>query len=86
MGLCGTVVSPEEKLKNFKRELQKSSRLMKRQINKLKMSESKMKQEVKRLAQRNETESMMILCKDIVRNKKAINQFMKLDSSLQALQ
>ena len=85
MGLFGKRISPEEKLKQFRASLRKSVREIERERNRLQMQENKIKADMKRLALKGETESVMILAKDIVRNRNAMNKFLKLSSSLESL-
>jgi charged multivesicular body protein 2A len=85
MGLFGKQVPPEEKLKTFKASLRKSVREIDRARARLQQEELKVKNEIKRLTQRGETESVMILCKDLVRNRAAMQKFLKLSSQLEAL-
>jgi charged multivesicular body protein 2A len=85
MGLFGKQVPPEEKLRGFKQSLRKSVREIERARTRLRTEETKVKNEIKRLTTRGETESVMILCKDLVRNRAAAQKFAKLSSQLEAL-
>ena len=84
-GLFGKKVTPEEKLKQFKSSIRKSCREIERERNRLQQQEVKMKQEMKKLAAKGETDSVMILAKDLVRNRAAMKKFLKLGSQLQSL-
>jgi charged multivesicular body protein 2A len=85
MPLFGRQVPPEERLKSFKQSLRKSVREIDRARARLQTEEAKVKQDIKRLTQRNEMESVMILCKDLVRNRAAAQKFLKLSSQLESL-
>lgn len=85
MGLFGKKISPEEKLKNFKLSIRKSCREIERERRRLEQNEVKMKNEMKKLAAKNETESVMIIAKDLVRNRSAMKKFLKLGSQLESL-
>jgi charged multivesicular body protein 2A len=85
MGLFGKQISPEEKLNTFRQSLRKSIRELDRARTRLQTEETKVKNEIKRLTNRGEMDSVMILCKDLVRNRAAAQKFMKLSSQLQAL-
>lgn len=85
MGLFGKKVSPEEKLKQFRQSLRRSCREIERERTRLQQQETKMKAEMKRLAAKNETESVMILAKDVVRNRAAMHKFLRLSSTLEGL-
>lgn len=85
MGLFGKKISPEEKLKQFKQSIRRSCREIERERTRLMTQETKMKQEMKKLAQKGETESVMIIAKDLVRNRAAMHKFLKLSSQLESL-
>ena len=85
MGLFGKKVSPEEQLANFKKSLRRSCREIERERQRLQQSEAKMKQEMKKLAAKGETESVMIIAKDLVRNRSAMKKFLKLSSQMEGL-
>jgi charged multivesicular body protein 2A len=85
MGLFGKTIPPEEKLKNFKRSLRSAVRQLDRERQRLQNEDTKIKNEIKRLHAKGEVESVMILCKDIVRNRSAMNKFLKLGSQLESL-
>ena len=83
--LFGTKLTPEEKLKRFKRTIRSSIRELERDRRKIEREETKMKLQIKKLMGQGETEAAMILTKDIVRNRKAMQKFLKLESQLQSL-
>jgi charged multivesicular body protein 2A len=85
MGLFGKKISPEERFKNFKQSLRRSVRELERARTRLQNEEIKMKNEIKRLTARGETESVMILCRDLVRNRAAMQQFLKMQSQIEGL-
>jgi charged multivesicular body protein 2A len=85
MGLFGKTISPEEKLKNFKASLRRSVREIDRARQRLQTEEAKVKAEIKRLTAKGEMDSVMILCKDLVRNRAAMQKFLKLSSQLESL-
>ena len=85
MGLFGKKVSPEEKLKQFKQNLRRSCREIERERTRLGNQETKIKAEMKKLAAKGETESVMILAKDVVRNRNAMHKFLRLSSQLESL-
>jgi charged multivesicular body protein 2A len=85
MGGSGSRVPPEEKLKRFRQDMRRAVLRMERERTRLLQSENKMKLEMKRLAAKGETDSVMIICKDVVRNRRAMQQFLKLKSQLEAL-
>ena len=85
MSLFGKKVTPEEKLKKFKQSIRKSCREIERENKRLITQEQKMKQEMKRLAAKGENDSVMILAKDLVRNRAAMKKFLKLSSQLESL-
>ena len=85
MSLFGKKVTPEEKLKKFKQSIRKSCREIERERNRLVQQENKMKAEMKKLAAKGETDSVMIIAKDLVRNRAAMKKFLKLGSQLEGL-
>ncbi|KAH0785873.1 vacuolar protein sorting-associated protein 2 1 [Histomonas meleagridis] len=85
MGLFGKRVTPEEKLKQFKQSLRRSCREIERERTRLQNQETKMKSEMKKLAAKGETESVMIIAKDLVRNRQAMKKFLKLGSQMESL-
>jgi charged multivesicular body protein 2A len=85
MSLFGKRVTPEEKLKRFKQSIRKSCREIERHRTRLINQETRMKAEMKRLAAKGETDSVMIIAKDLVRNRSAMKKFMKLSSQLEGL-
>ena len=85
MGLFGKKVTPEEKLKKFRQSIRRSCREIERERTRLQNQEVKMKNEMKRLAAKGETESVMILAKDLVRQRAAMHKFLKLSSQLESL-
>ncbi|KAH0786775.1 vacuolar protein sorting-associated protein 2 1 [Histomonas meleagridis] len=85
MGLFGKRVTPEEKLKQFKQSLRRSCREIERERSRLQAQETKMKSEMKKLAAKGETESVMIIAKDLVRNRQAMKKFLKLGSQMESL-
>lgn len=85
MGLFGKKISPEEKLKQFRQSLRRSVRQLERERNRLVQEETKLKNEMKRLSTKGETQSVMILAKDLVRNRSAMHKFLKLSSQLESL-
>ena len=85
MGLFGKKITPEEKLQNFRKSLRKSGREIERERVRLQQQETKMKAEMKKLASKGETESVMIIAKDLVRNRSASKKFLKLGSQLESL-
>ncbi|OHT15545.1 Charged multivesicular body protein 2a [Tritrichomonas foetus] len=85
MGLFGKKISPEEKLKQFRQSLRRSCREIERERTRLQNQETKIKAEMKKLAAKGETESVMILAKDVVRNRNAMHKFLRLASQLESL-
>lgn len=85
MGLFGKTVSPEEKLKQFRQSLRRSCREIERERQRLQNQETKMKAEMKKLAAKGETDSVMIIAKDLVRNRQAMKKFLKLGSQMESL-
>jgi len=85
MGLFGKKITPEEKLQNFRKSLRKSAREIERERTRLQQQETKMKNEMKKLSLKGETESAMIIAKDLVRNRAAMKKFLKLGSQLESL-
>ena len=78
-------ISPEEQLANFKKSLRRSCREIERERQRLQQAETKMKSEMKKLAAKGETESVMIIAKDLVRNRSAMKKFLKLSSQMEGL-
>lgn len=85
MVFCRTQVSPEEKVRNFKQSLGKFIREIERARTRLQTGERNMKNDIKRLTNRGEMDSVMIVCKDLVRSRAAAQKFMRFSSQLQAL-
>ena len=81
----GKTVSPEEKLKQFRQSLRRSCREIERERQRLQNQETKMKAEMKKLAAKGETDSVMIIAKDLVRNRQAMKKFLKLGSQMESL-
>lgn len=85
MGLFGKTVSPEEKLKQFRQSLRRSCREIERERQRLQNQETKMKADMKKLAAKGEMDSVMIIAKDLVRNRQAMKKFLKLGSQMESL-
>lgn len=85
MGLTNSKIPPEERLKQFKVELRKSVRAIERERLRIQRSETKIKADMKRLAAKGENESVMILAKDLVRQRVAMNKMLKMGSQIEAL-
>ena len=83
--LFGTRLTPEEKLRRFKRTIRQSTRELERSRRRIEREEAKHKQQIKALMAKGEVEAAMILTRDIVRNRRAMHKFMKLESQLQSL-
>ena len=83
--LFGTKLTPEEKLKRFKRSIRSSIKELERDRRRLEREEGKIKLQVKKLMGQGQVEAAMILAKDLVRNRKAMQKFLKLESQLQSL-
>ena len=85
MGLFGKSLTPEEKLKQFRQSLRRSQREIEREKRRLEQQETKMKAEMKKLHAKGETESVMIIAKDMLRNRQAVRRFIKLGSQMESL-
>jgi division protein CdvB (Snf7/Vps24/ESCRT-III family) len=85
MGIFGSVIPPEEKLKTFKRSLRTAVRRLEGERRRLQNEEIKMKNAIRLHHAKGEIESVMILCRDIVRNRSAMSKFLKLASQLESV-
>lgn len=85
MPLFSKKVSPDERLKQFKLSLRKAGREIERERTRLQRSETKLKQEMKAAVNKGELDILMMLAKDMVRNRNACKKFLKLKSSLDSL-
>jgi charged multivesicular body protein 2A len=78
--------SPEEALREHRRQLRKAQRELDRERNKLKSQETKLIQEIKKLAKQNQTKSVKILAKDLVRTRTQIAKFYEMSSQLKGVE
>ena len=85
MGLFNKKVSPDERLKQFRLDLRKAGREIERERTRLQRTEGKLKLDMKKAANSGNLDILMMLVKDMVRNRNAMKKFMKLKSSLDSL-
>ncbi|EAY02800.1 SNF7 family protein [Trichomonas vaginalis G3] len=85
MGLFNKKVSPDERLKQFRLDLRKAGREIERERTRLQRTEGKLKLDMKKAANSGNLDILMMLAKDMVRNRNAMKKFMKLKSSLDSL-
>lgn len=62
--------TPQQKMRKYKRSLDKTTRELDRERNKLSVQEKKIQIEMKQMAKKGETDALRILAKDLVRTRK----------------
>jgi charged multivesicular body protein 2A len=77
--------TPEEKMKQYKRGLDKTARDLDRERNKLLQQEKKLVVEMKRMAKQDQIDSVKIMAKDLVRTRKYAQKFYRMKAQIQAV-
>jgi charged multivesicular body protein 2A len=77
--------TPEEKMKQYKRGLDKTARDLDRERNKLLQQEKKLVVEMKRMAKQDQIDSVRIMAKDLVRTRKYAQKFYRMKAQIQAV-
>ncbi|KAL0213494.1 hypothetical protein RCL1_007120 [Eukaryota sp. TZLM3-RCL] len=85
MGLFGRRPTLEEQLKEYKRTIDKSTRELDRERQKLQRQEQQCLNEIKKMAQQGQMNAAKIMAKDIVRTRKNIDKFFRMKTQLQAV-
>lgn len=85
-GLFGKKKSANERLRESKRQLDRKIRELDRERQQIERSEAKVKEDIKRYAQRGETEVARRLARDVVRSQAEKKKFLTMRSQLQGIQ
>lgn len=72
--LFGKKVTPEEAVKNWKREIRKEARRLERDIEKIKIEQKKTEKEIKQRLQKGDKGSAKILAKQLVNTRKHVER------------
>ena len=77
--------SPEEKMKEYKRGLDKTVRDLERERGKLQQQEKKLMSEMRKMAKNDQVDSVRIMAKDLVRTRKYASKFYRMKTQIQAV-
>lgn len=77
--------TPEEKMKKYKRGLDKTARDLDRERNKLMQQEKKLVVDMKKMAKQDQIDSVRIMAKDLVRTRKYAQKFYRMKAQIQAV-
>lgn len=77
--------TPEQKMKEYKRGLDKTARDLDKERTKLLASEKKLMAEMKKMAKADQIESVKIMAKDLVRTRKYAQKFYRMKAQIQAV-
>eukprot|EP01064_Diplonema_japonicum_P037336 TRINITY_DN8700_c0_g1_i1.p1 TRINITY_DN8700_c0_g1~~TRINITY_DN8700_c0_g1_i1.p1 ORF type:complete len:230 (+),score=73.18 TRINITY_DN8700_c0_g1_i1:51-692(+) len=77
--------TPEEQMREYKRSIDKTIRELERERTKMQNQEKKLVAEMRKMAKSNQTESLRIMAKDLVRTRASCTQFYKMKAQMQAV-
>eukprot|EP01059_Diplonema_ambulator_P000081 TRINITY_DN10063_c0_g1_i1.p1 TRINITY_DN10063_c0_g1~~TRINITY_DN10063_c0_g1_i1.p1 ORF type:complete len:213 (+),score=76.46 TRINITY_DN10063_c0_g1_i1:51-689(+) len=77
--------TPEEMMREYKRNIDRTIRELERERTKLQAQEKKLVAEMRKMAKSNQTESLRIMAKDLVRTRNHGTQFYKMKAQMQAV-
>lgn len=77
--------TPEEAMKKYKRNLDRTARELDRERTKMQQQEKKLVVEMKKMAKQDQIDSVRVMAKDLVRTRKYCNKFYKMKASVQAV-
>eukprot|EP00302_Diacronema_sp_CCMP2436_P015507 CAMPEP_0179875260 /NCGR_PEP_ID=MMETSP0982-20121206/23448_1 /TAXON_ID=483367 /ORGANISM="non described non described, Strain CCMP 2436" /LENGTH=208 /DNA_ID=CAMNT_0021767353 /DNA_START=87 /DNA_END=709 /DNA_ORIENTATION=- len=83
--LFGKQKTPAERLKEYKRTIDRSMRDLDRERTTLERQEGKIKSDIKKMANAGQMDSARIMAKDLVRTRAQVRKFHKLKGHLQAV-
>ena len=84
-GLFGSSKTPAEKMKEYKRNIQKSVRELDRERNSLERQEKKLMADIKKEAKAGRNDTAKIMAKDLIRTRGYIKKMYKMKSHLEAI-
>ncbi|KAJ9470807.1 Charged multivesicular body protein 2a-like protein 2 [Diplonema papillatum] len=84
-GVFGKKKTPQEKMREYKRQIDRTVRELERERTKMQNSEKKLVAEMRKMAKQNQMDAMRVMAKDLVRTRKYCTQFYKMKAQMQAL-
>ncbi|KAK4528219.1 hypothetical protein GAYE_SCF53G6154 [Galdieria yellowstonensis] len=78
-------VSPQERVRRYKRGIDRAIREMDRERTKLEQQERKVKSEIRKLAKEGQMQSVKTLAKDLVRTRSNISKFYSMRTQMQSV-